>query len=283
MPPKRSKEVVYSEIVLLHREGKETKHIVQKVGVSERTVRRVVAKFKAGGSSETPQAGTSSGRPRVLSPRAQRVVRRSVEGNPTLTAKEIKIQNWKVLKRASVRTVSRELHDRLGYKRVTAKRKPLLNKRQKKNRLDFAKKYKDWGLDQWRKVLWTDESTFYVGERPGKKVYSRRDSDPLDPRRVASTFKHPPYLMVWAGFAFGGKSELVVLPRNTSVTKEVYYTLLNEHLEGAFEASSASFFQQDGAPAHTSRLVRGWLEDCCIEYFKQWPSQSPDLNSIENL
>ena len=89
--------------------------------------------------------------------------------------------------------------------------------------------------------------------------------------------------MVWAAFAYGGKLQLVILPKNTSVTKEVYYTLLNDHLEAAFKATGASIFQQDGAPAHTSKLVRGWLKDCGVDYIEDWPGQSPDMNPIENI
>lgn len=83
--------------------------------------------------------------------------------------------------------------------------------------------------------------------------------------------------MVWAGFAYGGVSDLVVLPKNTSVTKEVYYTLLNEQLDNVVTQTNSSVFQQGGAPAHTSKLVRGWFDDCGIDYIGDWPGQSPDL------
>ena len=42
-------------------------------------------------------------------------------------------------------------------------------------------------------------------------------------------------------------------------------------------------YQQDGAPAHTTRLVTGCLRFEGIEYIKDWPGNSPGLNPIENF
>src|SRR4051812_44605133 len=41
-------------------------------------------------------------------------------------------------------------------------------------------------------------------------------------------------------------------------------------------------FMQDGAPGHSARNIREYLEACGVEILR-WPSHSPDLNPIENL
>ena len=67
--------------------------------------------------------------------------------------------------------------------------------------------------------------------------------------------------MVWVCFTFNGLGDLVIFPKNTTITKEVYLELLMDHLESSFEKTKAEIFQQDGAPAHTIKIVKEWLDD----------------------
>ena len=48
------------------------------------------------------------------------------------------------------------------------------------------------------------------------------------------------------------------------------------------EIHQTQVFMQDGAPCHTAKSVTTWIRDRGIDLL-QWPTQSPELNPIENM
>ncbi len=89
--------------------------------------------------------------------------------------------------------------------------------------------------------------------------------------------------MIWAAMSSAGVSPLCFLKSN--VTASVYQeTLENFMLPSADQLfKDADFiFQQDLAPAHTAKSTKSWLNDRGVGVL-DWPSNSPDLNPIENL
>ena len=43
-------------------------------------------------------------------------------------------------------------------KAVVKKKKPLLLQKHRKERMDFAIGHKDWTLEDWKRVVWSDET-----------------------------------------------------------------------------------------------------------------------------
>ena len=67
--------------------------------------------------------------------------------------------------------------------------------------------------------------------------------------------------------------------------KEKYVDILKQHLKTSvrkLKLGRKFVFQMDNNPKHTFKVVAKWLKDNKVKVLK-WPSQSPDLNPIDNL
>jgi len=57
----------------------------------------------------------------------------------------------------SAKTVRRHL-SQAGMKAVVKRKRPFLSKRHRRERLDFAIAHQDWTVEDWKMVVWSDET-----------------------------------------------------------------------------------------------------------------------------
>lgn len=92
-------------------------------------------------------------------------------------------------------------------------------------------------------------------------------------------------IMVWAAVWRDGRSELIIMERDSNsrrqgYTARSYQKALEEGLLPVYDGIHR--FQQDNARIHTSASSIEWLQVHAIEYI-DWPAHSPDLNPIEHV
>ncbi|KAG0906139.1 hypothetical protein G6F33_011614 [Rhizopus arrhizus] len=158
----------------------------------------------------------------------------------------------------------------MGFSTQIKKKKPLLKKTHMEARLKWAKAHKDWTEDDWRRVVFSDETKINVWGSDGCKYFWRRPGDKLQPHHLDITAKGGAgSVMLW------GSSDHVHILSATLMDSLNYYGYKQE----------AIYFQQDNDPKHTSKLARAWFKENGFkeEHTFHWPTQSPDLNPIENL
>ena len=278
-------------------EGSKTQSgVARGIGVSIRTVKRWWKKHQMG--QELTNAPSQGRKPKLLKAAKITILKsltKSAQSTRKLAAR-LTSKGHKV----SHETVRKHMRQSLKVLPFKPQLQPLLTAVQKANRVKFCRKRKSWGIDEWRRVLFSDESPFELFHPPDRQANQIwvRDKEEVPP---TFTVKHPFKIQVWGLMSFIALSELHVLPEKQMLTGAYYVDkILEKSLLPTLKRTrktgstlirkllldmSMAIFQQDGAPAHTSKVAIKWLENNLNSFWGKgvWPGNSPDLSPIENL
>jgi hypothetical protein len=172
-----------------------------------------------------------------------------------------------------------------GLRAAPKVKKPLLTKRHRRLRLQFAKRYQHWTVDDWKRVIFSDETKVNRLGSDGRKWVWRVPGTPLQDNHVSPTVKHGGgSMMVWGCFTAQGIGNLVRI--EDTLNAHLYVDILKDDLLGTLDWYALNkadiVFQHDNDPKHTAKITVKWLANEGIEVLA-WPPQSPDLNPIETL
>jgi hypothetical protein len=91
-----------------------------------------------------------------------------------------------------------------------AKRKSLVSNKNKKERLKYARNHLKWSGQDWRRVLWSDESTFELFPTKGRVWIRPHVDERFKEDCLAPTVKHGGgSVTVWGCFSASGVGDLV--------------------------------------------------------------------------
>ena len=118
-------------------------------------------------------------------------------------------------------SVHRYLTNVIGAKSSKRPVKPRLTDKQKANRVSFCKERKYWTVDDWRRILFSDESPFEIFHTPNRqndRIWAKNNLTLLPQEKV----KFPSKLHVWGMISYCALSDLHIIPVGSTVTTKYY-------------------------------------------------------------
>jgi transposase len=268
-----------NNVVALSEKGCSSREMSNVLGLSQSTVNRV--RKKRGVLVELSKGG----RPHVLSPSDKQFVTHLVTHGRLQTATDATRELEKeVGKHVCEETVRNALRDS-GLHSFAKISKPFLSKKNVAERREFASLHKNWTVNDWEKVIFSDETRINRFNSDGKSWCWVSDCGRLSKRAVKQTVKHGGgSVMFWGCLTTKGVGLYCQVDQRMNATR--YVEVLKADLYGTLEKfefdPKSVIFQQDNAPAHTAKIVQNWFAEQPFDVLK-WPAQSPDLNPIEHL
>jgi transposase len=265
-------------IISLSSHGLSSRKIASQTGLGKSTVCQVLQEL------QPEKTRLHGGRPSKLTPTNKRaIVQKIITGKARNAVHATHYINSIIDAPVCAQTVRNTLKE-ASLKAVVKKKKPLLSSGHKKKRLAFAFKYQHWTVEDWKRVIWSDETKINRIGSDGQEYVWKKKGEGLIAREVQGTVKFGGgSLMVWGCIGWNGVGVLSEVEGRMDA--EQYVAILEAGLLQSMEDSGIPenevIFQQDNDPKHTSRRAQIWFEEQEIKLL-DWPAQSPDLNPIEH-
>lgn len=267
-------------IVDLMQSGISRRKISELLKIPKSTVIDICKWFSETGSLENKPR---SGRPPKIKPRDYRKLERIVKTNRRCSLSDITAKfNEERPEPVSRRTIQHNLHKN-NYRRSVAKKKLVIKENNRKKRLSWCRGKRQWSVENWKRVIFSDESKIMIGHDERVRIWRKKDEgwrpDLVEKRNLQAKYE----VMIWGCICWEGVGTMTPVEGNINAAK--YQDILEENLWPVLARhfpQKGYFFQDDNAPVHRARSTQEYVarnRNNCL----RWPAQSPDLNIIENV
>jgi len=284
---RRISELIRNVIVTLKRCGKTWKEIHSELqntystNNSKRGMQKIWQKFlKTNDTKDLARIG----RPRKLSVRSERLLKRISSGNKCLSVQQVTRNFISCCCTSISRSTVRRILKKYGIRGYRCVRKPFLTILQRRKRMIWARKHKEWDFEKWKNVVFSDESIFQCFSSHGKRWVLRTADQRYKPGITHQTMSHGPKIHVWGCFSSNGVGLLKLI--DGSMDAKLYQLSIINDIDVIAKClvfpEKNFILQQDLAPPHRALSTIKYFENKNIELL-QWPGNSPDVNPIENI
>lgn len=261
----------------LNQQGYSYRKIAEIYAKAPSTIKNVLDRLINTGNSAYRHGG---GRERITSVRDDNRIVLAVRRNRTLNSSQVRAL---VGIGASTTTIRRRLHER----NLRARRRaacPLLKQAHRAARRNWANNHMHWGVPEWQRCLFADESRFTLYRNDGRLLVWRETGERYreECMEVREAFGGGG-VTIWGGINRNGRTDLVVLMRE-SMNAERYRDLCVRDIVIPYANNFGNDFilVDDNARPHRARIVTEFIRENNIERM-EWPAKSPDMNPIEHV
>jgi transposase len=253
--------------------------IAEKFGLHRTTVVRIVKKYAK--SEAYYDVKPKSGRPRKFKANDVRMAVRALARTDAHDVADLQRKYFPDINAQTIRTRLQAC----GLRAYVRRTKPFLTEAHKQKRLEWAEAHADWSADDWKAVVFSDESKFNIFGSDGRSWCWRRQGEEFDERYTKKVVKHGGgHVMVWGCITAEGLGRISRIDGNMDAT--LYVEILNDDFLGTLSDlainKTSIYFQQDNDPKHTSNLAKEWFQKKKVDKL-DWPANSPDMSIIEHV
>lgn len=122
----------------------------------------------------------------------------------------------------------------MNMRKTKPTRKPGLTPKMREARLKFAMEHKDWTEEDWKKVIWSDETSVVIGQRRGGYRVWRTPEEAFTSSCVRNRWKGYSEFMFWGAFSWDAIGPSHCWQRETAAEKRKSLEVieqLNKELE----------------------------------------------------
>src|SRR5579859_6472101 len=188
-------DIQIAKCLTLDRDGKTQQEIADELGCNQSIVQRTLKHY----SYETfTGRDQTHGRPRKMTEADDRHLTIIAKRNYNLPLRDITNLSGLPI---SIKTATRRLKevDLVSWYKYY---KPYLSKEHKQARLEWAHKYENWTIEDWKKVVFSDECLMHVGVDSHRQRVLRPPGTALEERYLQPTFKsNRVTIMIWGCFS----------------------------------------------------------------------------------
>ena len=213
------------KIEALHSVGHSVRQIAALVRRSRNSVHQCLQRLSHGSSDYEKRPGRGKATTIREDHRLKRIALQNRRATSRLLSYQLADETGK---QVSSRTVRRRLSE-TGVNARRPRKTPLLTENHRHLRLEWATTHTQWTLDDWKSVLFTDESKVSIGNDGALYVWRRKGEEFL-PECCDRTVQHAASVMVWGSMCWHGVGSLAKLEGRLDST--AYQQVLEDHCIG---------------------------------------------------